>query len=92
MRYYSEEIVKQIMSEVEVKEIQCNIYDNIYTVHRIYPNLEDYSSIDIPEPRGRCIDADKLNCKTLRDYMGNGHKVILFEDIQNAPTILEASK
>lgn len=60
MRYYSEETVKQIVQEVKFKEIQCNIYDNFYSVQRIYPNLDMFESIDIPEPHGRLIDVDKL--------------------------------
>ena len=51
MRYYSEETVKKIMQEVEVKEIQCNVYDNLYSVQRIYPNLDNFESIDIDESR-----------------------------------------
>lgn len=51
MRYYSEETVKKIMREVEVKKTQCKVYDNLYSVRRIYPNLNKFESIEIDESR-----------------------------------------
>lgn len=106
MRYYSEETVKKIMQEVEVKEIQCNVYDNLYSVQRIYPNLDNFESIDIAEPHGRLIDADKLLPESGYEPMmfkpkyGGDHRTQyntlmgyeILGIVEDAPTILEASK
>lgn len=50
--------------------------------------------IELPE-HGRLIDADELTYETIvtvDDFESTHHKVIPLENIQNAPTILEASK
>lgn len=50
MRYYSEETVKKIMTNVEVDSFPSNLYDtSLRTVERIYPDLNKFDSIEIPE-------------------------------------------
>ena len=50
MRYYSEETVKKIMTKVEVDSFPSNLYDtSLRTVERIYPDLNKFDSIEIPE-------------------------------------------
>lgn len=100
MRYYSEETVKKIMQEVEVKETQCNVYDNLYSVQRIYPNLDNFESIELVEPHGRLIDADVMLKATRFWSLGRSDdyfdlkikNTIIKAFLDTAPTVLEASK
>lgn len=50
------------------------------------------NSVAIPLPEhGRLIDADELGYRTITDHNLKGHNVVDLEDIENAPTVLEAS-
>lgn len=81
------------MQKVEIKETQCNVYDNLYSIQRIYPNLDNFESIDLAEPHGKLIDADAV-----KKILHSGVSLDCDEDVKyvcdlidEIPTILEAS-
>jgi len=47
--------------------------------------------VELPE-HGDLIDRSKLSTTAITDYNLEGHLVVEIEDIENAPTILEASE
>lgn len=51
----------------------------------------DARAIELP-PHGDLIDRSKLSVIPITDYKLEGHLVVEIEDIENAPTVLEASK
>lgn len=51
----------------------------------------DARAVELPE-HGDLIDRSKLSVIPITDYKLEGHLVVEIEDIENAPTILEASK
>lgn len=52
----------------------------------------DARAVELPEPHGDLIDRSKLSTTPITDYKLEGHLVVEIEDIENAPTILEASE
>ena len=65
-------------------------------IRRCSNPLEGFSNteataIELP-PHGRLVDADVLPIVGITDYKLEGHTVIEYEDLQNAPTVVEASK
>ena len=47
---------------------------------------------EFPDVHGRLIDADALPIVGITDYKMEGHTVVEYEDLLNAPTVVEASK
>lgn len=55
MKYYSEDIVREMVKEAE--EIECSRSWGVKT----YPlDINDYPSIEIPDEHGMVVDADQL--------------------------------
>lgn len=97
MKYYSEDDVMDLIREAEDCERAYEWGEGHRRIH-----FEDYHTIKIPDKHGRLIDADCFLTETKdvrleRPTRNNGTEIIelgeLFaEFINNAPTILEASK
>lgn len=62
-----------------------------YTLTLSYGNnFERLKAIELG-PHGDLIDRNELPITGITDYMNEGHTVVELEDVQNAPTIVEAS-
>ena len=86
MKYYSEETVKNMLKDTRVEILTRNKYGYLEDDCRIVrPKVEDYPSIEIPEPHGRIIDENDLHIKDTDGLLEAG-------TVWDAPTILEASK
>ena len=73
----------------------CQIYKNTpYSQKKdkfLEQRLEGCPLVELP-PHGDLIDRSELSTISITDYKFEGHLVVEIEDIENAPTILEASK
>lgn len=95
MKYYSEDDVMDLIIEAEDCERAYEWGEGNRSIH-----FEDYHPIEIPDKHGRLVDADKLRGET--NYLiCTDCEIESCEDcdvewckniIENAPTVLEASK
>lgn len=81
MKYYSEETVKGLLEQLDSHFVKY---------------LENLPCIEIKEPHGRCVDADKMfsmlkNACCTDSLADTIARDILEGLIKNAPTIIEAS-
>lgn len=74
-----------ITSSGEVYRIPRKYYRNDTVV------VTGSKAVELP-PHGDLIDRSKLSVIPITDYKLEGHLVVEIEDIENAPTILEASE
>lgn len=82
MKYYSDEIVKQIIKDTMRYTM---------TISQSVPmSAEHYPSIEIPDKHGRLIDAVALK-GSIEGRILAGQDVNVFSEIDNATTVLEAS-
>lgn len=65
------------------KPVKFDIFLNLNGIH--------HYSVRRLEKHGRLIDVDELGYRTITDHNLEGHNVVDLEDIENAPTVLEAS-
>lgn len=61
-----------------------------YTV-RFHPPVMKTTAIGLPE-HGDLIDRNELPLTWITDHKLDGHTVVEFEDVKNAPVIVEASE
>ena len=88
MKYFSEKTVKEMLVDFARTDT--------------FPIREDYPHIEIPDKHGRLIDADELvgnindtyceECPKTKPIMCKACEYEdIMDDIENAPTVLEAS-
>lgn len=80
--YPNGEVVLFCIQGRDVYDNECNYGD--YKHKKI--------AVELPEPHGDLIDRSKLSTTAITDYNLEGHLVVEIEDIENAPTILEATE
>ena len=72
----------------------CNV--NAFCDCRIYSRGKRPSDCpilgEIPDEHGDLIDRNQLPIIGITDYKLEGHTVVEFEDILNAPTVVEANR
>lgn len=73
----------------------CQIYKNTpYSQKKdkfLEQRLEGCPLVELP-PHGDLIDRSELIIGGITDYAFERHTVVEYEDVQNAPTVLEASE
>ena len=76
MRYFSEKTIAGLLEQIDKHYVE---------------ELDKLPSIEIKEPHGRLIDADEVKKKKKHSYKEFCENVVSVYDIDNAPTVLEAS-
>jgi len=78
----------QIVIDIDEETLQ-DFYDSRY----VSPHIKEALRNGTPLPKGHGNLIDKSNLLTVTDYDGENEKTyVLYEEIENAPIIIEANK
>lgn len=79
------------MPKTEKDSFLVIVTPNEIIYHYDEDEFKRYKAVELL-PHGDLIDRSKLPTTPITDYKLEGHIVVEIEDIENAPTILEASE
>lgn len=78
--------------EMEIP-VRCRVIkqEPVTAIMTGYNRPKDCPLVELPQ-HGDLIDRSELPTTSITDYAFEGHTVVEYGDVQNAPTILEASE